>query len=243
MNKEDIEKIIDMHRLWLFESAGRRADLSDANLSGADLSGAILSGANLRRAILSGANLRGADLIDANLSDANLRRANLRGANLRGAILRGADLRGAILSDADLSGADLSDANLSDANLRGADLRGANLRRASLSDANLRGATLPHISTFPIDLEMARVIEQSPDLFNMSEWHSSCGTTHCRAGWAVNLHPTGLTLESIYGTSAAAGMIYAKCSVLAKVPDWHASNEDAIEDIRERAKQAAEATP
>ena len=190
MNKEDIEKIIDMHRLWLFEGAGRRANLSDANL------------------------------IYANLIDANLRGANLRGANLRGANLRRA--------------------NLSDANLSGANLRGANLRGANLSDADLRGATLPHISTFPIDLEMARVIEQSPDLFNMSEWHSRCGTTHCRAGWAVNLHPTGLTLESIYGTSAAAAMIYAKCSVLAKVPDWHASNEDAIEDIRERAKQAAD---
>ena len=158
MNKEDIEKIIDMHRLWLLEGAGRRAILIGANLSGA----------SLRHASLSGANLSG---------------------------------------------------------------------------ANLRGATLPHISTFPIDLEMARVIEQSPDLFNMSEWHSRCGTTHCLAGWAVNLHPAGLTLESIYGTSAAAAMIYAKCSVSAKVPDWHASNEDALEDIRERAKQAAEATP
>ena len=198
MNKEDIEKIIDMHRLWLSEGDGRRANLIGASLSDANLIGANLRRANLRR---------------ANLSDASLRRANLIGADLSGADLIGANLIGA-----DLSGADLSDANLS-------------------------GATLPHISTFPIDLEMARVIEQSPDLFNMSEWHSRCGTTHCRAGWAVNLHPTGLTLESIYGTSAAAAMIYAKCSVSAKVPDWHASNEDAIEDIRERAKQAAEATP
>ena len=72
----------------------RRANLSDADLSGADLSDADLSGANLRRADLSGANLR-----RANLSDADLRRANLSDADLSGANLRRANL-----SDADLSG-------------------------------------------------------------------------------------------------------------------------------------------
>ena len=100
----------------------RRADLSDANLSGADL--------------------RGADLSDANLSGANLRRANLRGANLSGADLRGADLSDANLSGANLRRADLSDANLRRANLRRANLRGANLSDANLSGANLRGANL-----------------------------------------------------------------------------------------------------
>ena len=71
-----------------------------ANLSEADLSGAYLSEADLSRAYLSGANLYG-----ANLSRANLSRADLSGANLSEADLSGAYLYGADLSGADLSGA------------------------------------------------------------------------------------------------------------------------------------------
>ena len=90
MSNEELEKILNNHKLWINWEGGCRADLSRANLS---------------RANLSRANLR-----EANLSGANLRWANLRGADLRGADLRGADLRGADLSGADLSGADLSGA-------------------------------------------------------------------------------------------------------------------------------------
>ena len=92
MTIEELEKVLDLHKKWLNEQGGeranlrgadlRRANLSGANLRGADLSGANLSGADLRGADLSGANLRGADLSGANLRRANLRRANLSGANL-----------------------------------------------------------------------------------------------------------------------------------------------------------------
>ncbi len=62
MTKQDIDKIIDLHKKWLAgESDGERANLSDADLSGADLSGANLSGANLSDADLSGADLRRAE--------------------------------------------------------------------------------------------------------------------------------------------------------------------------------------
>lgn len=135
MNKETLEKILESHKLWLSNSSGERADLSDADLLGADLrganlkraslGGANLTDANLRGANLSDANLRGANLRGANLIDANLSIADLIGANLRGANLTDADLRFANLRDADLSGADLSNANLSGANLRRADLLGA----------------------------------------------------------------------------------------------------------------------
>jgi len=55
-------------------AAGRKEDLSGANLSGADLYGANLSGANL-----SGADLYGAYLSGANLSGANLYGAKIHG--------------------------------------------------------------------------------------------------------------------------------------------------------------------
>ena len=114
MNPEQLQTVLDEHRLWLAGKGGARANLSGANLSGANLraanlSGANLSAANLSAANLSAANLSRADLFGANLSGAYLGRANLSGANLRAANLSGANLSAAKLSAAKLSWADLQE--------------------------------------------------------------------------------------------------------------------------------------
>ena len=150
---------------------------------------------------------------------ADLSWANLRDANLRDANLSGADLSGANLRWADLSGADLSEANLRDANLSWADLRGA--------------IGLPDIQKFALDAAVAAACA-APNSLEMGSWHT-CETTHCRAGWAVVLHPQGRELEEKYGTSASGALIYNACS--GYVPDFYASNEDAMKDIVERAKK------
>lgn len=98
MNKEELNKILELHKNWLNnEFPCKRADLNCVDLRGVDLSCADLSGA-----ILSCADLRDADLRGADLRRANLSGADLSCADLRHAILRGADLRGADLRDADL---------------------------------------------------------------------------------------------------------------------------------------------
>ena len=94
MLNEELEKILNNHKLWINGEGGCRADLSGINLSGIDLSGIDLSGIDLRNA-----NLRWADLSRADLSKA--------------------DLNGADLSRADMSRADMSRANLSRADLSG----------------------------------------------------------------------------------------------------------------------------
>ena len=137
MTRDELNNILDAHKLWLLGIDGRKADLRNANLNGADLSNANLSGADLSGADLSGADLSGANLSGADLSGANLRYADLSNADLRYADLMhtslrytnlsGADLRYAYLSGADLSGADLSGAYLSGADLSGADLSGADI--------------------------------------------------------------------------------------------------------------------
>ena len=87
----ELNEILRKHELWLKnDSAGSRADLSGAYLSGANLYGAYLYGA-----YLSGADLYGADLSCADLYGADLSCANLYGANLSGAYLSGANLYGA----------------------------------------------------------------------------------------------------------------------------------------------------
>ena len=104
MNKDELRKIIDEHKVYVehFGESGSKADLIDADLTGADLTGADLRGADLTGANLTGADLTGANLTGADLIDADLRGADLRGADLTGADLRGANLRGANLIDANL---------------------------------------------------------------------------------------------------------------------------------------------
>ena len=107
MTRDELNNILDAHKLWLFGIDGRKADLRNANLNGADL----------RYTNLSGADLSGADLSGADLRYAYLSGADLRGANLTHASLRYADLRGANLMDADLMDADLRYANLRHADI------------------------------------------------------------------------------------------------------------------------------
>lgn len=77
MDKNELEKILADHKLWLDSNVnGIRANLSGADLRRADLRRADLSGANLSVANLSGANLSRANLSVANLSGANLSEAN-----------------------------------------------------------------------------------------------------------------------------------------------------------------------
>ena len=202
-----------------------------ANLRGADLRGAYLSGANL-----SGANLRDANLSDAYLSDANLSDANLSDANLRGANLSDANLSDAYLSDANLSGANLRGANLRDANLSDAYLSDANLRGADLSDAYLSDANLSGVPKIENIHQKVYEAANQPDALDMATWHT-CETTHCRAGWVVHLAgDAGKAMEYCLGTSSAAALIYlASDPTLEKIPDFHASNEDALADMKKLA--------
>ena len=197
-------------------------DFCGANLRLADLTDANLTGANLRLADFTGADLTDADLTDADLTDADLTDADLTDA----------DLRLADLTNADLTNADLWEADLWEADLTNADLQGV-----KFSLAKLRGAKLPYDApTVPkIHQQLADVVNK--DNLDMGDWHSSCGTTHCRAGWVVTLAgEKGKELEEKIGTNAAAALIYmASDPELEKIPDWAASNEAALADIQAMA--------
>ena len=195
----------------------------------------IKLGAAVKVAFRSGADLSGADLFDA-----ELRYADLRYANLSGADLSGADLWYANLSDANLSGAVLRYADLSGAVLRCANLRGADLRYADLNGAVLRGADLRYanLSDVPkiedLDAKIVAAIECGGKL-DMNQWHT-CETTHCRAGWAITLAgEDGIALEKKFGSAAAGALIYAKSTPDAKIPNFYASNKEAMEDLLKRA--------
>lgn len=129
-------------------------------------------------------------------------------------------------------------AYLRSANLRSADLSEANLREADLSEANLSEAKGPIVS---VQRDLAKSIlnhvEGQPACLNMDTWHS-CETTHCLAGWAVTLHPEGKLLESMIGTNASGALIFNACC--GEVPDFFSNEEEAVEWLRSKAKEASE---
>ena len=138
------------------------------------------------------------------------------GAAIKWAFSGGADLRGAALSGADL---------------RDADLRGADLRDAVLSGADLRGAVLSGVPKIDkIDAKIVAAIQGGGHL-DMSAWHR-CGTTHCRAGWAITLAgEAGAALELAVGSAVAGALIYAASRPDKPVPDFYAGDDAAMADL------------
>jgi hypothetical protein len=67
----------------------------------------------------------------------------------------------------------------------------------------------------------------------MGSWHSACRTTHCRAGWVVELAgEAGKALEKATTTEFAAMQIYHKSSPIHVPPTrFYGSKEAAMADI------------
>ena len=245
-------------RAYLAGADLARADLADANLADANLAGANLADANLAGADLARADLARADLADANLADAYLAGADLARADLADANLADANLADAYLAGADLAGAYLADAYLAGANLAGAknlpadipatrpaepyqrDMRPAAQRQAERAARfRERNPEVPVVEALD-----AKILEriQGGAALEMGSWHT-CETTHCRAGWAVHMAgEAGYALERQYGPQQAGRMIYV--ASVGRVPHFFASNERAMEDLREQAAiQTAAAQP
>ena len=179
------------------------------------------------------ANLTGAVLTDACLTDACLADARLAGANLAGAYL----------TRADLAGADLTGACLAGARLSGADLAGADLTRADLTDTNLTSADLTGAVGLPVapiipHIDAAILSAINGHKLEMAIWRSKCGMTYCRGGFAILLaEEAGAELEARTSPYLAARLIYEASRPGIPCPDFFASNESAMADLRECAER------
>jgi hypothetical protein len=258
---EALSEVLARHRAWRYgEGDGSRANLAGADLAGADLAGANLAGADLAGANLARADLAGANLAGADLADANLARADLAGANLARANLAGADLADANLARADLAGANLAGANLADANLAdainlpgGVDktdppepyVRQEPTREVLAERARRYRERHPNVPVVEnLDARILDAVTVKGGVLDMSQWHGSggvCGTTHCRAGWAIHFAgPAGAALERECGSQQAGAMIYRAST--GRVPHFFATDERAMEDIERCAAEQTAST-
>jgi hypothetical protein len=70
----------------------------------------------------------------------------------------------------------------------------------------------------------------------MGTWHT-CGTTHCRAGWAIHLAgEAGYALERFYNAPLAAQLIYRESGALINPGRFFDSNDDALADMKRCAE-------
>jgi uncharacterized protein YjbI with pentapeptide repeats len=155
----------------------------------------------------------------------------------------GAAIKIAVVTRADLQNANLSGAYLPSANLSGAsgtDLSGTNLQNAYLS-GTIEKYEVPIIPK--IDAVILEEIEKGGTL-EMGCWHGPegwCGTTHCRAGWAVHCAgAAGHDLESKLGTKLAAAMIYHASRPGVPAPWFFAPIDVALADIKKCASEQTE---
>ncbi len=109
--------------------------------------------------------------------------------------------------------------------------------KAILSGANLSEANLSEAPVIPaLDTKILAAIAAGGGL-DMGSWHT-CETTHCRAGWAITLAgDEGKSLENKFGPDAAGALIYGASYPSLPVPNFYASNTEAMEDMRARAAQ------
>jgi hypothetical protein len=186
---------------------------------------AISLRAAVEAAVAVGADLTDTDLLaGANLTDADLARANLTDA----------DLARANLTDADLTDAYRSESSAKPETERRAEweARRAQSRKARAEAFRSRNPNVPVVEK--LDLRILKAIESGAVSLEMGTWHS-CETTHRRAGLSIHLAgDAGYALEKELGPERAGRAIYLAST--GRAPDFFASNEAAMADIRRCAE-------
>lgn len=148
--------------------------------------------------------------------------------------------------------------NASEGVKTGLAVKNAVLRDAVLRDADLSEILEKEVPLIPnIDAAILASIAKNEAAgtngLRMDSWHGSlkdggevnennwCGTVHCRAGYAICLAgKEGFELERKYGPSTAGMLLYLKSTPDAPIPDWGASDKNAMADMHARAaKQTA----
>lgn len=98
-----------------------------------------------------------------------------------------------------------------------------------------------------IDQRVYQFVTDECKGLDMDDWHGDgnpenwCGTTHCRAGAAIACQgKQGIELERAFGSAVAGALIYAASYRAAgkpiTIPDFYASNDEAMEDMKRLAE-------
>jgi hypothetical protein len=106
------------------------------------------------------------------------------------------------------------------------------LNETNLTGVDLSDAAPPVIAD--LDIKILNALNAGGTL-DMDNWQTG-EKAFSRGGWAIHLAgEAGTRLETTFGAHVAAGLIYAAAYPQMRVPDFYASNADALHDMQRRA--------
>jgi uncharacterized protein YjbI with pentapeptide repeats len=124
---------------------------------------------------------------------------DLDGVDFSGMDLFEASFYGCSLRGANFADTELKDVKFDDCDLTRADFSGAVFQTTDFDGSILMDMTgLDYVPVLPdIDKAVLAAVSQPDCTLDMDGWHGDnddknpCGTTHCRAGWAIHLAGKG----------------------------------------------------
>ena len=80
-----------------------------------------------------------------------------------------------------------------------------------------------------INAKVKSILEITGNKLVMDSYHT-CGTTHCRAGWEIMIHPQGQELEKHFSSWMAATIIHRKSE--GDFVDYFATEKEVMKELR-----------
>lgn len=182
---------------------------------------------HLRDRLAAGSRLDGTTLAELCARDVSVYGTHFRELVRAGIVVRGYRWLSLVLEGVSLSG--VTPTELHDAGVGVLSAHVPDMHEDGVDVSRLRGARL---RVAHLDTRMAAAVGERGQYLSMRQWHSDCGTAHCRAGWAVTLAgEAGRDAEIVYGTPRAAEAIYQASYPGRAIPDWYQVDYRALHDI------------
>lgn len=174
ISKENLQKILEEHSLWLKEEGGKRiedvkiylewCDLSNTDLRGMHAYDSVFYGTIFSGANLEDANTRGGLFVYADFVNANMRNMKIVKGALHSCDLTDADLTGASLEYSDFYKSTLVGTNFTGANLEGVSFKESDLTCANFTNANLKNANFESANVRGIIIDGAKITVKTKEV-------------------------------------------------------------------------------
>lgn len=173
-------KNIDASGLTIGKSTAFRTNLLDADFEGANLEGATFTYCFFNNSDFCGANLYGATFIDCHLFRSWFMNSDMTNVTVENSEFRHCNFFGAVTHGLF-----------------------ARIRGHAATFARSVGLVYNPTGADRLLERIASIVVNAPESLRMKEWHSTCGTKHCLAGWAVHLSPEAERIEMQTNTEIA----------------------------------------
>lgn len=174
--------------------------------------------------------------VQAVFKDVRIENADTMGLNLACVHVENMHMENVHLDNVTMRHGCVIDTHLTDGGATRVTLENVRMTRLVVTNVTFDGVPLPAVPN--IDKAILNLIEENPSSFDMSVWHSECGTAHCRAGFAVKLAgEAGAELERLIGTANAATLIYGASRPGIPIPDFFTSRASALADLKDCAEK------